>query len=670
MKLMKHNHLLSWTSLRSIIVLMLFLAGACQGEEPEGNASVEPGAAPSTMPVNGLYNSGFELVADSTTTPAKYGAYWVGAFSKEPGCPDDLIEEDDPYSGERCLGLTPGSGGVLQKIVADPRWTENTRIILALRLKNGASLKATLEDGQDQTVSAVLSYRSSSKNEDGSKIELTGSWTEGRETLEGITITIPDPKESPNWSIVAIDVGRRFFSHHGHRPQPRLNIRLECIGPDESRADIDDIFAAVDWPYPSASDLAAIIAGHVLWTLETWYLPEDRGGLQLVDPQTGFVAASSYHVETGENRKPNLLGNLHTIHDLLVRWILLARERGWEKEVDFWSPYLECFVQTLLARSFDPKTDLPQTVLLEDLKPNEQGPVTVSAFIHFLLKARDSLGEENLKRQCLEKARRVADRLIALQQDHDLPPRKQRNRLKYNEQKQEFEGNWPNWFGHIPDRLTPDGSIENPKQFNTSWAILSGRTFWYHYFRSAAGIMSVHALEPRRPDIVAVNKVLGKYHRDWDATRYDLENDTDDHYGYLGEDLPPIIECGHGRLKKALDLLQEATDHRLAREATEPGETLWIQGVRLGTPCAGDSPRAMAGVLDLYELPPSINPISSGLELYRRSLLELARNDLKGRQLTNGQFTESFFKDWEMVCICYRGSYQGDCRKHPADYWH
>src|SRR5262245_54923298 len=33
-----------------------------------------------TLEVNGLLNSGFEWIADSTTDPPKYGAYWLGAF--------------------------------------------------------------------------------------------------------------------------------------------------------------------------------------------------------------------------------------------------------------------------------------------------------------------------------------------------------------------------------------------------------------------------------------------------------------------------------------------------------------------------------------------------------------------------------------------------------------
>jgi hypothetical protein len=216
----------------------------------------------------------------------------------------------------------------------------------------------------------------------------------------------------------------------------------------------------------------------------------------------------------------------------------------------------------------------------------------------------------------------------------------------------------------------PKGGIETDKRFYTSWAILTGRTFWYEFMSSPRAIMRVHEVAPGPGDLAAVQLAVSRFHRDWDAGRYDLENDTDDHYGHLAVDLlDGLRHARDGDFSDALALLQQATDHRLPREATSADDTLWIQAVRLGTACAGDSPRAFLGPLGLFELPAERNPLSSGLPLYRDALLELAQNDLKGRQLTNSQFTESFFKSWEMVCICFKGTYQGDCREQPADYW-
>jgi hypothetical protein len=262
----------------------------------------------------------------------------------------------------------------------------------------------------------------------------------------------------------------------------------------------------------------------------------------------------------------------------------------------------------------------------------------------------------------------VADALLALQRSHDRPPEEVENTWRL-EDGVVLVGDFPNWFGHIPPKLTPSGDIDTPRRFNTAWAIVTQRKFWYHVFKSPAAIMRVHAVRPGPDDLAGIRRVGSLYERTWDAHRYQLENDTDDHYGYLCEDLLVLLEHGEGRVPKALELVQAATDYRLAPEATA-GDTLWVQGVRLGTACAGDSPRAFKGLADLYALPQEINAATAGLPMYREALLELAANDFKGRQLTNAQFTESFFEDWEMVCICYRGNLQGDCRNPPPKGWH
>jgi hypothetical protein len=657
------------TGLRLVLGALFIglLTAACRGGE-EGMAS-RPGPerpAPA-LAVNGLYNSGFEQICDATTEPPKYGAYWKGAFSGEEGNPMDLVVEDRPFQGRRCLRITPKDGSVLQKVTADPRWTDRARVVLALRLERGARLEVVLEDGRGLTVGA--SFQSKGKTEKGLPPRLEAAWTDASPTSEGIRI-FPAGDESLGWSLACLDAGGRFEQVFGSKPIPRLNLRLQCFGPEGAAADLDEVFMEVFWPRLTAGELASRIIEKVLWTLETWYLPVDEGGLGLVDLDTGYLAYATFHVETGKDRRKSPFGNLHAIHNILRRWILFAGERGWDDEVRFWTPFLERFTRSLVQNNFDPETGLPRLVHLENLEPNEEAPVTVGSYIEFLLKASEALDDEALRTECLRTARAAADRLIALQQEHDLPRRKHRNVVRYSAEKGKFEGEWPNWYGYIPDRLTPGGEIEHPRRFNTSWAILSGRSFWYHYFKSAAAIMEVHALEPRDEDLPAVRRVLGNYHRDWDAARYDLENDTDDHYGYLCEDAIRVLERSEGQLTEALRLLQEATDHRLARDAKRIDDTLWIQAVRLGTPCAGDSPRALLGLLEFYELAAHINTTSSGLSLYREALLELARNDFKGRQLTNGQFTESFFKYWEMVCICFRGSYQGDCRDHPPSFWH
>ena len=350
-------------------------------------------------------------------------------------------------------------------------------------------------------------------------------------------------------------------------------------------------------------------------------------------------------------------------------WLREARRRGLADEVARWTPHLQRAVGTLLERSFHPQTGLPRMLALPALEPLDDVAVALGPWVEFLLDAREQVGDEALAARCLAQARRIADTLVLLQQQHDLP-REQAPPGAWNEAKGRVEGNTRNWFGHIPDRLTPEGEIEYDRRFYTSWAILTGRSFWYELLRAPRAIARVHALDPRPHDVPAIRRAVLAYRRPWDAARYDLENDTDDHYGYHAEDGLEIVRDFRHELPEALELVLAATDHRLPRDAARADDTLWVQAVRLGTSCAGDSPRAFFGPLELYELPADISPATSGLPLYRDALLELARNDLQGRQLTNAQFTESFFEDWEMVCTCFRGTFQGDCRHPPPEGWH
>ena len=69
---------------------------------PAANACGEEGKPPArTLTINGIYNPGFEWVADATTKPQKYGAYWIGAFAADAGDPTDLVVEEAAYRGTR-----------------------------------------------------------------------------------------------------------------------------------------------------------------------------------------------------------------------------------------------------------------------------------------------------------------------------------------------------------------------------------------------------------------------------------------------------------------------------------------------------------------------------------------------------------------------------------------
>lgn len=628
--------------------------GAARGAAPD--------AAPArTLEVNGLLNSGFEWIADSTTQPPKYGAYWLGAFAAVEGDPTSFVSDERPYRGARCLRLSPTTGEVLQKIATDPRGTEQLVVSLALRSSGNGALTITLEDGPGRRTALRLDAPAAAAATAAPSVVDT----QGRPVAP---LTVQDGGDG--WWRVALPLGAQFVAEHGEPPIPRLNLRLAGGGSEAgSRVDVDEVVARVRWPQVSPAELRRSIESQALATLETWFLSPAEGGRGLMDPQTGYVAFSGCNVETGAPNAAERTLGFHTIHKLLTKWMREARRLGRDDEVARWQPWLARITRSLLANNFDPDTALPRTVLAGTLAPENDKAVTVQAYVGALLDARELTDDAELAQSCLRQARAIADRLIALQREHDIPADQAPRPPLWSAKLGRFEGDVSNWHGFLPDRITPKGGIETDKLYYTSWAILTGRSFWYEMLRSPAAIVRVNAAAPRAGDLAVVESIARRFHRDWDAARYDLENDTDDHYGYLAEDGIEMLELAGAKLPGVLALVQGATDHRLPRDVASLDDTLWIQALRLGTACAGDSPRAFNGPLGLYELPPEVNPASAGLALYREALLELAANDFKGRQLTNAQFTESFFKNWEMVCICYRGTYQGDCREHPADYW-
>jgi len=610
-------------------------------------AATEGNDAP-TLIVDGLLNGGFELVADGTTDPPKYGAYWSNAFAREAGDPTSWVGDDRPFRGQRHLRLSHVTTGVHQKIVADPRWTGPLSVSLAVRTYRDGELRLTLEDGRGLSVTVRI------RSQFGEVVVLD----EQDVPVEPVRVRLAED----DWAQVVLPLGAMLAAAHNSPPVPRLVLRLEVGGPPGALVDVDEVHAAIPWPAIDAAELTQFSRELVRWSLDTWFLPPGAGGLGLVDPDSGYVTRLSYHVETGAPGARPRSVSYHTIHNLLLLWLDESRRRGWDEELRRWTPELRRITTSLLDHNFDERTGLPRNVSAADLSPIDDA-VTVGNYVEFLLDARELVDDQALAARCLAQARKIADTLVALQAEHDIPPEIAPPAPMWNADDGRLSGDTSNWFGHIPDRLTPRGEVETDKRFRTSWAILTGRSFWYELMRSPRAILAVHAIDPRQGDLAAVARAIDRYHRDWDASRYDLENDTDDHYGYLCEDLLAPLRKGGVLLPQALALVQAATDHRLSREAAGAGDTLWIQALRLGTACAGDSPRAFRGPLELYQL--------TGLPLYRDALLELARNDLQGRQLTNAQFTESFFKDWEMVCICFRGNYQGDCREPPPEGgWH
>ncbi|HVQ27305.1 MAG TPA: hypothetical protein VMV01_19095, partial [Planctomycetota bacterium] len=338
----------------------------------------------------------------------------------------------------------------------------------------------------------------------------------------------------------------------------------------------------MSWPEVSPAELRTSIEAQVRQTLQTWYLSEAEGGRGLIDPQTGYVAVSGCDVETGAPTAPERSLGFHTVHKLLGKWLREARRLGRTDEIARWQPWLARITRSLLANNFDPVTGLPRSVLAGTLAPDNDKAVTVHAYVGALLDARELLDDAELDAACLRQARAMADRLLALRSEHDKPEGSTAPPV-WNDKLGRFEGDLSNWHGFLPHNLTPQGEIETDKLYSTSWAILTGRTFWYEMLRSPAAIVRVHEAAPREGDLPAVEAIAARFHRDWDASRYDLENDTDDHYGYLTEDGLDMLERAGGELPTVLALVQRATDHRLDRTASAADDTLWIQAVRLGT---------------------------------------------------------------------------------------
>src|SRR5262245_12061653 len=105
---------------------------------------------PPTLLVNGVLNSGFEWVADATTEPPKLGAYWLGSFVPKAGDATSFVVEDRPWRDGHALRLSHLTGEVLQKIVADPRFTGSLVVTAAVRTARDGLLQLALEDGQDR----------------------------------------------------------------------------------------------------------------------------------------------------------------------------------------------------------------------------------------------------------------------------------------------------------------------------------------------------------------------------------------------------------------------------------------------------------------------------------------------------------------------------------------
>ncbi len=302
---------------------MAAVATAPQDDAPARPAPAPPVPAdPPTLLVNGLLNSGFEWIADATSDPQKYGAYWLGAFAPREGDATSFVVDDRPWRGAKALRLAHTTGEVLQKVVADPRFTGRLVVTAAVRTARGGWLLLTLQDGPGRTTTVRITS-------DETGLAVTDAAGDGVPLLAAAAT----PREEGNdgWHRLSFDVGALFAKEHGAAPVPRLLLRLDCDGPNRAMVDVDELTLAVPWPGVEPAALRGWIGGLVRWTLDTWYLPASRGGLQLMDPATGYATGASFDVITGVRGEPERTAGLHTMHTLLLRWLQEARRRGWAR---------------------------------------------------------------------------------------------------------------------------------------------------------------------------------------------------------------------------------------------------------------------------------------------------------------------------------------------------
>lgn len=583
---------------------------------------------PDRIAVELIFGGDFEWIADSTTSPPKRGAYWRGAFAPIAEDPADLIERDED---DHVLVLAPSDGEVSQ--ITTPLGPFDRDLLLSLDVRPldpGARLRLRLAFEGRRSVTLRLG---------------------GDGSLDRVARSEPVAGGWRRWQVAA---GRLALERTGLPPGAWCRVALSASG---GRVAVDGVSLRHEIPRTEAPLLREMLLEDVRDALRIHLAgPNDpeMPGLGLVDPKTGYLLRPDYDVSTGEVGSPAGFLGISGIHDLMVEYLKTG-------DADPGTRRLRALVRDRLRRHLENVLDhnvAPETGLYCLYDPAEDRPFLDAAlspthFITYVLDAAELLQNEELERRALEAAERVALMLVRLRSEHDLPPEVPFGR-----------GAGGNWYGRLPDRITARGELPPPraKTYDQAWAIRQNRS-WYHDFDPLVGIMRVHALRPRPEYLDCVQQVLRRFDRKWDATRYDLENDTDDHYGKNVESALEAYRVSGATVRGLLAFAQAATDHRLNR-GPEWERSIWIEGNRLGSFTTGDQPRAYLGPAGLYQLPPEANPVSSGEPAYRHALAELARSDLKRRVLDDGWLTEASSYQWEMIAACFVGDYIGPCSEN------
>jgi hypothetical protein len=580
--------------------------------------------------VNLILNSDFEAVADSECEPPKFGAYWKNAFDPHEGTTFDRVESRE--DGNRVLALRAGDPPVSQILTLLGPHSGESRLELRAKL-----------DGADSVL--IVRLRSQSER----VIEWRIGGTE--DPLAALSA------DADGMSRYAIALGREFEKEFGSKLPPWGRLELEIL---RGESIVDDVVVAHRLPDVAHRELRAMLLDDVRDALRVHLEPQVLApdgarvgkGLGIVDATSGYQVVSSFDVETGAILGAERVAGIRGIHEVLLRW-LRSRDDAAEHENlrERGRSILRNHVLSLLKNNVYVPTGLFTLYDLGNKRQVLEAELSPSHFIEYVLDAADVLAGDKVVRNYAEfHAEKMADAMVKLRREHDLPPGIPFGR-----------GPGGNWFGRMPEKVSALGVLAKPMKstYDQAWAISQNRS-WYHDFDTAVGLMRVHALRPKPEYVEAVKIACAKFDRQFDARRYDLENDTDDHYGKNVESALLAERHAPGAVPELIAFAQAATDHRLPRDVPWT-ESLWVQGIRLGQFTTGDQPRAYRGPIGLYHVPPERNPETSGYEPYVEALRELCRADLRRRILDDGYATEASSYLWEMKALCFKGDYIAPC---------
>lgn len=581
------------------------------------------------FPVSLTMNSGFELVADSTTLPPKYGAYWENAFAPRECDPTSsiVVRED----GNRVARLDPHRPPIQQILTLLGPYSSAFRV--ELRFKP-----------ESPTARLVVRFLS----EEGREI----TWASG-ESAPGETAfeIVATGRDDDGFERTVIEVGSTFQSLSDAAPPPWATLSLRSVG---GFVEVDDVVAAHWLPRVSHRELKETLLADIRDAVAV-FVEEPTGpsglGLGLVDRQSGYQTRGSFDVETGKGITENTVVGITGIHEVLLRYARIPNLPTDDPMLLAAHDVLKQLALSALKNNVFASTGLFCLYDRVKKQPLTDAELSPTHFIQTILDIAELFPDDKvLGNYARFHAEKLGDAMVRLRREHDLP-----RDVPYG------RGPGGNWFGRMPEKVSPLGFLAPPmrKTYDQSWAIAFDRS-WYHDFDTAVGLMRLHRVIPKPEYLEAVRIACHKFDRAWDATRYDMENDTDDHYGRNVESAIDAYRNSGGALPELLDFAQRATDHRLDRFVPS-GETVWIQGIRLGSFTTGDQPRAFRGPLGLYRLSRESNPVSSGFEPYVDAIRELTRADLRRRLLDDSTYTEASSFQWRMIAMCFRKNFIAPC---------